>query len=158
MNIFVDKYSYNKPSVLIPRKGSIENVFYVEEPFWNVDTIFYTEIDDEKIIPKYLYYFIENYDMAKLSTDSTRPSLTQSILNKVKIDLPPIEIQNKVVEILDKFQSLLADTKGLLPQEIEQRQKQYEYYREKLLTFDENSVKREREREREREHISLIRI
>ncbi|WP_455060533.1 restriction endonuclease subunit S [Parvimonas micra] len=146
MNIFVDKYSYNKPSVLIPRKGSIENVFYVEEPFWNVDTIFYTEIDDEKIIPKYLYYFIENYDMAKLSTDSTRPSLTQSILNKVKIDLPPIEIQNKVVEILDKFQSLLADTKGLLPQEIEQRQKQYEYYREKLLTFDENSVKRERER------------
>lgn len=154
MNIFVDKYSYNKPSVLIPRKGSIENVFYVEEPFWNVDTIFYTEIDDEKIIPKYLYYFIENYDMAKLSTDSTRPSLTQSILNKVKIDLPPIEIQNKVVEILDKFQSLLADTKGLLPQEIEQRQKQYEYYREKLLTFDENSVKRERERE----HISLIRI
>lgn len=148
MNVFVDKYSYNKPTVLIPRKGSIENVFYVEEPFWNVDTIFYTEIDDKKIIPKYLYYFIENYNMDKLSTDSTRPSLTQSILNKLKIDLPPIEIQNKIVEILDKFQSLLADTKGLLPQEIEQRQKQYEYYREKLLTFNENSAKRERERER----------
>ena len=136
MNIYVDKYSYNKPTVLIPRKGSIENVFYVDEPFWNVDTIFYTEIDDKKIIPKYFYYFIENYDIAKLSTDSTRPSLTQSVLNKVKIYLPPIPIQNKVVEILDKFQSLLADTKGLLPQEIEQRQKQYEYYREKLLTFD----------------------
>ena len=141
MNVFVDKYSYNKPTVLIPRKGSIENVFYVEEPFWNVDTIFYTEIDDKKIIPKYLYYFIENYNMDKLSTDSTRPSLTQSILNKLKIDLPPIEIQNKIVEILDKFQSLSADTKGLLPQEIEQRQKQYEYYREKLLTFNENSAK-----------------
>ena len=154
MNVFVDKYSYNKPTVLIPRKGSIENVFYVEEPFWNVDTIFYTEIDDKKIIPKYLYYFIENYNMDKLSTDSTRPSLTQSILNKLKIDLPPIEIQNKIVEILDKFQSLLADTKGLLPQEIEQRQKQYEYYREKLLTFNENSAKRERERERERAYLS----
>ena len=141
MNVFVDKYSYNKPTVLIPRKGSIDNVFYVDEPFWNVDTIFYTEIDDKKIIPKYLYYFIENYNMDKLSTDSTRPSLTQSILNKLKIDLPPIEIQNKIVEILDKFQSLLADTKGLLPQEIEQRQKQYEYYREKLLTFNENSAK-----------------
>lgn len=136
MNVFVDKYSYNKPTVLIPRKGSIDNVFYIEEPFWNVDTIFYTEIDDKKIIPKYLYYFIENYDMDKLSTDSTRPSLTQTILNKLRIDLPPIEIQNKVVEILDKFQSLLADTKGLLPKEIELRQKQYEYYREKLLSFD----------------------
>ena len=61
MNIYVDKYTYNKPTVLIPRKGSIENVFYVDEPFWNVDTIFYTEIDDKKIIPKYFYYFIENY-------------------------------------------------------------------------------------------------
>ncbi|MCI5643917.1 MAG: restriction endonuclease subunit S, partial [Peptoniphilus sp.] len=62
---------------------------------------------------------------------------------KIKIALPPIPVQNKVVEILDKFQSLLSDTKGLLPQEIEQRQKQYEYYREKLLTFDENMVERE---------------
>ncbi|NMW85800.1 restriction endonuclease subunit S [Peptoniphilus sp. AGMB00490] len=147
MNIYVNKYSYNKPTVLIPRKGSIKNVFYLDEPFWNVDTIFYTEIDDKKIIPKYFYYFIENFDIAKLSTDFTRPSLTQSILNKIKIALPPIPVQNKVVEILDKFQSLLSDTKGLLPQEIEQRQKQYEYYREKLLTFDENMVERERERE-----------
>ncbi|MCI6610066.1 MAG: restriction endonuclease subunit S [Ezakiella sp.] len=143
MNIYVNKYSYNKPTVLIPRKGSIKNVFYLDEPFWNVDTIFYTEIDDKKIIPKYFYYFIENFDIAKLSTDFTRPSLTQSILNKIKIALPPIPVQNKVVEILDKFQSLLSDTKGLLPQEIEQRQKQYEYYREKLLTFDENMVERE---------------
>ena len=137
LNIYVDKYSYNKPTVLIPRKGSIENVFYLEEPFWNVDTIFYTEIDDTKIIPKYFYYFIENYDIKSLSMDSTRPSLTQSVLNKVKITLPPIEIQDKVVKVLDKFQELLKGTKGLLPQEIEQRQKQYEYYREKLLTFDE---------------------
>lgn len=137
LNIYVDKYSYNKPTVLIPRKGSIENVFYLEEPFWNVDTVFYTEIDDTKIIPKYFYYFIENYDIKSLSMDSTRPSLTQSVLNKVKITLPPIEIQDKVVKVLDKFQELLKGTKGLLPQEIEQRQKQYEYYREKLLTFDE---------------------
>ncbi|MDO5015337.1 MAG: restriction endonuclease subunit S [Clostridia bacterium] len=139
MDVYVDKYSYDKPTVLIPRKGSIENVFYLEEPFWNVDTIFYTEIDDTQIIPKYFYYFIENYDLSQLSINPTRPSLTQSTLNKIKIKLPPIEIQNKVVEILDEFQSLLVDTKGLLPEEIEKRQKQYEYYREKLLTFDINS-------------------
>ena len=57
LNIYVDKYSYNKPTVLIPRKGSIENVFYLEEPFWNVDTVFYTEIDDTKIIPKYFLFW-----------------------------------------------------------------------------------------------------
>ena len=136
MGIYVDKYAYNKPTVLIPRKGSIENIFYLEEPFWNVDTIFYTQIDEGKIIPKYFYYFMQNYDLKSLSTDSTRPSLTQQIVNKIKIKLPPIKIQNKVVKVLDKFQALLEDTKGLLPTEIEQRRKQYEYYREKLLTFD----------------------
>lgn len=143
MNIYVNKYSYNKPTVLIPRKGSIDNVFYLNEPFWNVDTIFYTEIDERKILPKYFYYFIENYDIKALSTDSTRPSLTQDVLNKIKINLPSLGIQDKVVEVLDKFQSLLADTEGLLPQEIEQRQKQYEYFREKLLTFDENVVSKQ---------------
>ena len=136
MGVFVDKYSYDKPTVLIPRKGSIDNVFYLDKPFWNVDTIFYTEIDDSKLIPKYFYYFIENYDLKKLSENSTRPSLTQSSLNKLKFPIPPLSLQNKIVKVLDKFQILLADTKGLLPEEIEKRQKQYEYYREKLLTFD----------------------
>lgn len=136
MGVFVDKYSYDKPTVLIPRKGSIDNVFYLDKPFWNVDTIFHTEIDESKLIPKYFYYFIEHYDLNKLSDNSTRPSLTQSSLNKLKVPLPPLSLQNKIVKVLDKFQVLLADTKGLLPEEIEQRQKQYEYYREKLLTFD----------------------
>lgn len=136
MGVFVDKYSYDKPTVLIPRKGSIDNVFYLDKPFWNVDTIFHTEIDGSKLIPKYFYYFIEHYDLNKLSDNSTRPSLTQSTLNKLKIPLPPLSLQNKIVKVLDKFQILLSDTKGLIPEEIEQRQKQYEYYREKLLTFD----------------------
>ena len=135
MGIYVDKFTYDKPTVLIPRKGSIENVFYLDKPFWNVDTIFYTEIDNSKIIPKYFYYFIEQYDLTSLSNNSTRPSLTQMILNKIKILIPSLAIQNKVVKILDKFQEILEDTKGLLPQEIELRRKQYEYYREKLLTF-----------------------
>ena len=149
MGVFVDKYSYDKPTVLIPRKGSIDNVFYLDKPFWNVDTIFHTEIDESKLIPKYFYYFIEHYDLNKLSDNSTRPSLTQSTLNKLKLPLPPLSLQNKIVKVLDKFQVLLADTKGLIPEEIEQRQKQYEYYREKLLTFDvECSRTNERTNER----------
>lgn len=140
MNVSVDKYVYNKPTVLIPRKGSIENIFYLDKPFWNVDTIFYTEIDETKIIPKYFYYFMKTLDLKSLSTNSTRPSLTQTVLNKVKIKLPSLEIQNKVVEVLDRFQDLISNAEGLLPEEIEQRQKQYEYYREKLLTFENNMV------------------
>lgn len=139
MGVYVDKYSYDKPTVLIPRKGSIENVFYLDKPFWNVDTIFHTEIDESKLMPKYFYYFIEQYDLSKLSDNPTRPSLTQSTLNKLIMNLPPLSLQNKIVKVLDKFQILLEDTKGLLPEEIEKRQKQYEYYREKLLTFDIDS-------------------
>ena len=135
MGILVDKYSYDKPTVLIPRKESIDNVFYLDKPFWNVDTIFHTKIDESKLIPKYFYYFIEYYNLKKLSDNLTRPSLTQSTLKKLKLPLPSLSLQNKIVKVLDKFQVLLADTKGLLPEEIEQRQKQYEYYREKLLTF-----------------------
>ena len=139
MGVYVDTYSYDKPTVLIPRKGSIENVFYLDKPFWNVDTIFHTEIDESKLIPKYFYYFIEQYDLSKFSDNPTRPSLTQSTLNKLIMNLPSLSLQNKIVKVLDKFQLLLEDTKGLLPEEIEQRQKQYEYYREKLLTFDIDS-------------------
>ena len=135
MGILVDKYSYDKPTVLIPRKESIDNVFYLDKPYWNVDTIFHTKIDESKLIPKYFYYFIEYYNLKKLSDNLTRPSLTQLTLKKLKLPLPSLSLQNKIVKVLDKFQVLLADTKGLLAEEIEQRQKQYEYYREKLLTF-----------------------
>lgn len=53
---YVDTYSYDKPTVLIPRKGTITNIFYLDEPFWNVDTIYYTEIDENQILPKYFYH------------------------------------------------------------------------------------------------------
>src|SRR5690554_1311508 len=81
---YVDTYSYDKPTVLIPRKGSITNIFYVEKPFWNVDTIYYTEIDETKVRPKYLYHFIKTLDLMALDTGSGRPSLTQAILNNIQ--------------------------------------------------------------------------
>ena len=71
----------------------------------------------------------------------------------MEIILPPLEIQNQVVQVLDKFQELLQETKGLLPKEIEQRQKQYEYYREKLMDFKE-ICGRTNERTNERTNIN----
>lgn len=132
---YVDEASYNEPSVLIPRKGSINNLFYVDKPFWNVDTIFYTVIDKEQILPKFLFYFLCNYNIGQLSTNSTRPSLTQSILAKIKIPLPPLSEQQRIVSILDKFDTLTSSISEGLPKEIELRRKQYEYYREQLLSF-----------------------
>lgn len=75
-------------------------------------------------------------EIIKRTSFTTRASLSGQELGKVKVVIPPLSLQNKIVKVLDKFQILLSDTKGLIPEEIEQRQKQYEYYREKLLTFD----------------------
>ena len=132
---YVDTFSYDKPSVLIPRKGSITNLFYVETPFWNVDTIYYTQIDTSQILPKFLYYFIKTIDLMQLDTGSGRPSLTQAILNKIQIPIPPLSIQSHIVQILDTFDSLTNSISDGLLKEIQLRQKQYEYYRELLLGF-----------------------
>jgi len=140
---YVAKYSYNKPSVLIPRKGSITNIFYVDSPFWNVDTIFYTEIDESKISPKFLYYVIKTIDLTTLDTGSGRPSLTQAILNKIPIPIPcpenpekSFEIQTKIVRILDTFTAVTSE----LTSELILRKKQYEYYRDTLLSFDTRTI------------------
>ena len=135
MGEFVADYSYDKPTVLIPRKGSISNLFYLEKAFWNVDTIYYTEIDETKIIPKYFYYYLTTVNLEEMSTNPTRPSLTQAILDKIKIPVPSLEIQSRIVQVLDNFDTVCNDLNIGLPKEIELRQKQYEYFREKLLTF-----------------------
>lgn len=135
MGEFVSDYSYDKPTVLIPRKGSISNLFYLEKAFWNVDTIYYTEIDDKQIIPKYFYYFLTTVKLEEMATNPTRPSLTQAILDKIRIPVPSLEIQSRIVQVLDNFDTVCNDLNIGLPKEIELRQKQYEYFREKLLTF-----------------------
>ena len=135
MGEFVSDYSYDKPTVLIPRKGSISNLFYLEKAFWNVDTIYYTEIDDKQIIPKYFYYYLTTVKLEEMATNPTRPSLTQAILDKIRIPVPSLEIQSRIVQVLDNFDTVCNDLNIGLPKEIELRQKQYEYFREKLLTF-----------------------
>ena len=134
---YVNDFMYNKPSILIPRKGSLEKLYYVEEPFWNVDTIFYTEIDENEAIPKYIYYYLQNEHLEKLNIAGGIPSLTKSVLNKVKIILPSKKVQKRIVEVLDNFERICSNFNIVLPAEIEERQKQYEYYRNLLLTFRE---------------------
>lgn len=132
---YVDRSAYSGPSVLIPRKGSIGNIFYVDTPFWNVDTIFYTEINREQVTPKYLYHALQVQNLSELNTAGGVPSLTQTVLKRVRIPLPSIAEQERIVKILDKFDALVNDISSGLPAEIEARRKQYEYYRDLLLTF-----------------------
>ena len=93
---------------------------------------------DEKIsLTKYLYYYIKsNIDKLKaMSNGSTFEAINSESIRKFTVSLPPIEEQQRIVDILDRFDRLCNDISEGLPAEIEARQKQYEYYREKLLNF-----------------------
>jgi type I restriction enzyme S subunit len=144
---YADAYAYNKPSVLIPRKGSLGNLFFVDVPFWTVDTIFYTEIDEEQIRPKYLYYYLTTAGLGEMNQAGGVPSQTQSVLNELKIPVPcperprkSLEIQTEIVRILDAFTERTTELTNELTNELTGRKKQYTHYRDRLLSFEEGGV------------------
>ena len=85
---YAEKALYSgKESVLIPRKGSLNNIMYVCEPFWSVDTMFYTKMKNEWV-GKYLYFFLAEYDLAGMNIGSAVPSMTTELLNAIEIPYP----------------------------------------------------------------------
>lgn len=96
---YVDQYLYNEESVLIPRKGSLNNVMYVNHPFWTVDTMFYTHMKIEGIA-KFIYLLISPKDLLSMNSGSAVPSMTVDILNKIAVIIPP-------TTILQQFESIV---------------------------------------------------
>lgn len=119
---FADQYLYDRPSILIPRKGSLGNLFYTESPFWTIDTLFYTEIDEEIIVPKYLYYQLLVKDLAALNMGTAVPSLTTDILNDLKIDVPSIEEQIKISDFLSVLDQKIENNNTIIENLEEQAQ------------------------------------
>ena len=96
------------------------------------------QIDAEKALYKYVYYCIcSKQDELISKKQGARGDLNSSLILGTKIPVPTLEIQKKIVHVLDNFESICADLNIGLPAEIEARQKQYEYYRDLLLTFAE---------------------
>jgi type I restriction enzyme S subunit len=97
---YVEKSIYEEESILIPRKGTLSNLFYVNEPFWSVDTMFWSKVKQDLVLPKYLYYTLKTYNLAELNVGSAVPSLTTEVLNKVLISIPEKNTQTSITEIL----------------------------------------------------------
>ena len=104
---YADDYICEADTVIVGRKGSINNPIFVEEPFWNVDTAFGLVAKREVLLPRYLYYFCRNYDFERLNKAVTIPSLTKSDLLKIEITLPSLEIQEKIVNRLLKIEEVI---------------------------------------------------
>jgi len=105
---YADDYICEPHTVIIGRKGNINKPIFVETPFWNVDTAFGLCANRDVLLPRYLYYFCEQFDFEKLNTTVTIPSLTKANLLNIEIIVPDMNIQEDIVSQLDKVQSIIS--------------------------------------------------
>ena len=126
------------PSVIVKSRGNIDFAYY-DSLFSHKNEMWsYSSRDTSKINIKFIYYYLSNnVDYFKKKAVSGKlPQISTVVTDEFLIPLPPLEEQEKIANILDKFDKLCNDISQGIPAEIEMRQKQYEYYRDKLLTFE----------------------
>ena len=138
-NEYRSKYNFpKKGDVLISAAGTIgRTVVYDGKPAYFQDSnIVWIDNDESIVLNSYLRYCYELKPW-KASEGGTIPRLYNDNIAKAVIAVPPVEEQKRIVSILDRFDAICNDLTSGLPAEIEARQKQYEYYRDKLLSFKE---------------------
>ena len=141
-NEYKEKYSYPKKGmVLISTSGTIGRtiVFDGKPAYYQDSNIVWIDNNEEKVLNKYLYYFYQTSPW-KIDMGGTIERLYNENIEKTIIPLPPLEVQKRIVEVLDNFEKICNDLNIGLPAEIEARQKQYEFIRNYLLTFNNEEV------------------
>jgi len=114
---YVNRAIYEEESILIPRKGSLNNILFKKEPFWTVDTMFWTILNKRIVYPKFLYYLLTTFDFANMNVGSAVPSMTIDVLNNLNLFVPSLPEQIEIAEILssldDKIDILHRQNKTL---------------------------------------------
>ena len=138
---FVKDYIFNEVLILMGEDGSVMDknknpvLHWIEnQKIWVNNHAHVLGQLNKKYNLKYIYYFLSTIDVSKI-VKGLPPKLNQSNLRKIQIPIPSLKTQQKIIDILDKFEALVNDIRQGLPREIELRQKQYEYYRKKFLSF-----------------------
>ena len=134
---YKEKYSYpRRGEILISAAGTIgRSVVYDGTPAYFQDSnIVWIANDESLVLNHYLYYFYSLFPW-RVADGGTIARLYNDQIRQTEIPVPPLEVQQKIVSILDHFDALCNDLTQGLPAEIAARKKQYEYYRDKLLTF-----------------------
>ena len=133
-------YQFNETAIIIPGEGGIGDIFhYAEGKYALHQRAYRVHVVIPDLSPKFLYYFMnvdfKRYIQAK-SVGATATSIRKPMLQRFPIPIPPLEIQQKIVKILDKFTELEATLEATLEAELVLRKRQYQYYRDFLLDFD----------------------
>ncbi|GAA8966166.1 restriction endonuclease subunit S [Helicobacter pylori] len=134
---YLNEYNREENTITIAQYGTAGFVNWQNQKFWANDVCF-SVIPKETLINRYLYYVLTNMQnyLYSISNRSAIPySISSNNIMQITIPIPPLEIQQEIVKILDQFSLLTTDLLAGIPAEIKARKKQYEYYREKLLIF-----------------------
>ena len=97
---YVDDFLYNGKAILLPRKGTLDNIMYVDEAFWTVDTMYYATVNSDEVNDYYLYSYLSILNLANLDSGSTLPSMTKTAYQTIDILLPAKVKQDKVARLL----------------------------------------------------------
>ena len=108
------QFIYDGKSVLFGRKGTIDKPLYFEGKFWAVDTMFWTKIDEAKVIPKFLYYIALSIPYDYYQTKTALPSMTQSDILNHQLALPDIAEQKRILDYLEKYEEKLEGLKKMI--------------------------------------------
>ena len=129
----VNEALYSGEAILLPRKGTLSNIMYVNESFWTVDTMYYAVVNDKLADAFYLYSYLSQLDLSNLDSGSTLPSMTKSAYESIVVKLPDLKIQKAVATILFNIRKKL-ETNNKINQELEAMAKTlYDYW---FVQFD----------------------
>lgn len=138
-----NEYNTDKDNIAISQGGaSAGYVNWMTENFWAGAHCYTVQFTTPKVLKKYVYYILKNNqgDFIKSQQGAGIPSLNRKQLNKLSIPVPPLLVQEEIVKILDIYTLLEAELEVNLKIEKESRKKQFEYYQDILLSFDNNSM------------------
>ena len=139
-----DEYEFDETAIITSGDGvGVGKIFhFVEGKYALHQRAYRIHITSVNVIPKYFYYYMKTtfYDyIMRNAVNSSVTSIRRKMLDDYSVPVPSLEEQQRIVDILDRFDKLCNDISEGLPAEIEARQKQYAYYRDKLLSFKEVS-------------------
>ena len=149
---YVDKSDFSKlersklhiGDMLFTYVGTVGQVAIVDEEdkYYLAPNVALIRCDKEVLLPQYMKYYFQttqfwDKQIRRLLQSSSMQNIPMEKIRKFEIAVPPLDVQSRIVNVLDNFEKICSDLNIGLPAEIEARQKQYEYYRDKLLTFAE---------------------
>ena len=140
----INHYEFDETAIIIPGEGGIGEIFHFVKGKYTLHQITYRiHFTTDNVETKFAYYYLSaNFKsfIMKKAVSATVTSIRKPMIEDFKIPVLPLAEQERIVKILDKFDKLCNDLRAGLPAEIVARKKQYEYYRDKLLTFTEVKI------------------